>query len=432
MRPDVPHIHWVSPLPPAETDIAHYTHRILPELTKRADVTLWTDALSWDTKLTEHCPVHSLNPQKVNAGEMRDASGKLATGDVIFVNMGNSSIFHGGFLQMTSRIPTVVILHDLALQEMYLQAIHKGLMSLDKYLDDMEQWYGQAGRQQALLCWEGRISAYDLNMAHPGFEILMKNAVAIVTHTSAAHKAVAKRRFVPAYQLDLPYKAQHASSSERSISGPLRLMQFGYIGPNRRLENILEALAGLDSSIEFIFDICGKLWDPDRIKLLCEQLGLTDKVNFKGFVSEPKLDEMLSQAHLVFNLRNPTMGEASGSQLRIWDATAASVVTDHGWYHDISDEAVFRISKENEVAEIRALLHQIWGNRYIAMSKGEYGRLQLINQHDPGAYADGIVEIAQNFSRDAHDAILANAARRFIDGTHPQADLLRTRLSSLF
>ena len=50
-----PVIHWVSPLLPAETDIAHYTRRILPALCARADVTLWTDATTWDRELDRFC-----------------------------------------------------------------------------------------------------------------------------------------------------------------------------------------------------------------------------------------------------------------------------------------------------------------------------------------------------------------------------------------
>ena len=32
-----PKVHWVSPIPNAQTDIAHYTHRILPELAEAPD-----------------------------------------------------------------------------------------------------------------------------------------------------------------------------------------------------------------------------------------------------------------------------------------------------------------------------------------------------------------------------------------------------------
>ena len=118
-------------------------------------------------------------------------------------------------------------------------------------------------------------------------------------------------------------------------------MQFGYIGPNRRLEQILEALSELTESMDFSFSIFGKLWDADRIYKTIRDLGLSGRVEVRGFVQEAILDSELRRADVVFNLRYPTMGEASGSQLRIWNAGAASIVTKDGWYGSLPDDTVF-------------------------------------------------------------------------------------------
>ncbi|RXV58631.1 hypothetical protein C6W92_16535 [Roseovarius sp. A46] len=432
MSSEVPHIHWVSPLPPAETDIAHYTQRILPALRARADVTLWTDAFSWSRDLEASCAVRRLNPATITPAEMRSENIAPGQAEVAFVQIGNSGDFHSSFLQLARRMPTVVVLHDLALQEMYFQTIAKRLMSLDDYLESIAHWYGDAARSECQLSWEGQEAASTLSQRIPGFELLMENAVAVVTHTSTAHAAVTDRAFVPAYQLELPYKASATATCERAGSGPLRLMQFGYINPNRRLEEVLEALAGLGPDFDFVFDICGKLWDPERIKQKRDHLGLTGKVHLHGFVPEPQLDAMLAEAHLVFNLRNPSMGEASGSQLRIWNAAATSVVTDDGWYRDVPENTVFRIPKENEVASLQALLQQLSQDRHMAAEKGAEGRKRLLDQHVPDRYGEGIVHVAQTFGRDARDAVLADAARRFLAGNSASADLMRDRLSTLF
>lgn len=432
MPPESPHIHWVSPLPPAETDIAHYTQRILPALTDQTDVTLWTDAMSWSADLARFCPVEKLDPATITPGDMRRKTAVPGQTDVAFVHIGNSGDFHSGFLQLARRIPTIVVLHDLALQEMYFHTMAKRIMPLDDYLREIAQWYGKAAQKKCCMSWEGKVSPGELSQHIPGFEILMNNAVSVVTHASTAHAAVADRAFVPAYQLELPYKADATASCQRPTSGPLRLMQFGYINPNRRLESVLDALAELGPDFDFIFDICGKLWDPERITRHCETLGLTDKVHLHGFVPEPQLDAMLARAHLVFNLRNPTMGEASGSQLRIWNAAAASVVTDDGWYRDVPDDTVFRIPKDNEVASLKALLWQISQDPQMVMARGAEGRKRLLDRHGPESYAAGVMQIAQAFGRDAHDAVLANAARRFLAGNPVHADLLQARLSTLF
>ena len=58
-----------------------------------------------------------------------------------------------------------------------------------------------------------------------------------------------------------------------------------------------------------------------------ELLGLRERVTFHGYVSEAELEAALDDADLAVNLRYPTMGEASGSQLRIWDHALPSLVT---------------------------------------------------------------------------------------------------------
>src|SRR5439155_4075393 len=50
-------LNWFSPLPPAKTDIAHYTARILPALRAHAEVTLWTDQKDWDESLNLNAKV---------------------------------------------------------------------------------------------------------------------------------------------------------------------------------------------------------------------------------------------------------------------------------------------------------------------------------------------------------------------------------------
>ena len=67
----------------------------------------------------------------------------------------------------------------------------------------------------------------------------------------------------------------------------------------------------MENAPAFQFDILGSLWDPLRIEQAIVSLGLEDRVHVHGFVSESELDEFIANAHLAFNLRFPTMGEAS-------------------------------------------------------------------------------------------------------------------------
>ena len=49
-----------------------------------------------------------------------------------------------------------------------------------------------------------------------------------------------------------------------------------------------------------------------------ENLVSGNLVQLHGYTPEKELNKVLEKSHLAINLRYPTMGEASGSQLRIW------------------------------------------------------------------------------------------------------------------
>jgi len=128
-------------------------------------------------------------------------------------------------------------------------------------------------------------------------------------------------------------------------------------------------------------------------------------VRLHGFVDEAELDARLAEAHLVFNLRHPTMGEASGSQMRIWNAAAPSVVTDLGWYADLPNETVFKIDPDNEGPALQRLIRQLAEDPSEGRAKGLAGRARLENHHAPARYAQGVAEVAARFGADAAGAM---------------------------
>lgn len=422
-----PRVHWVSPIPPAETDIAHYTHRILPELAEACDLTLWTDAESWDRPLEKIVDVRHLNPDRVSPRDFARAGQGRGT-DAVFVHIGNSWVFHAGLLRLVRRIPSVVVLHDLAIQEMCHDAVHNRMFDRATYLDETARWHGAEGRARAQAVCDGKARAIDLARDIPGFEIALDRAVSVLAHTPAAFEAARDTGMAPAYLLDLPFRpSPRRVPAARAADGPLRFVQFGYIGPNRRLEQVLEALAPLKREVDFRFDIMGNVWNPVHIRARLAELDLADRVKVHGFVPEPELDARLAGAHLVFNLRHPTMGEASGSQLRIWNASAAAVVTDLGWYGSLPDETVFKIPLEGETAALQSLVRRLNADRRLGQGIGEAGRARLESHHTPALYAQGVAEVARRFATDAAASLRARSARAALQ-SRPH-DLYRDRLA---
>lgn len=404
-----PRVHWVSPLPPARTDIAHYTRRILPALAQATDLTLWTDAPHWDHSLDDFCPVRWLDPDHITPRDFACAgqpNARPAPGpQAVFVNIGNAVDFHAGFLRLIQRIPSIVVLHDMAIQDLCMRAIGEGLLSREVYENTIAQWHGPDGLNVVRDVFKGLREVDELTETMPGFEITLARAVSVLTHTPVVRDAVAATDTVPTYLADLPFApSDMAPPTSRSALGPLRIVQFGYIGTNRRIHKVLEALALLRGEVDFHLDIMGSLWDPDYIALRVEELGLRPWVTLHGFVEETELDRRLRAAHLVLNLRYPTMGEASGSLMRIWNAGAAAVVTDLGWYAALPDETVFKINHETEMHDLQDLLRRLAADREAAQRVGTAGRAALEAYHTPARYAARVAEIAAHFAKDASAA----------------------------
>lgn len=425
-----PRIHWVSPLPPAETDIAAYTARILPALAARAEVVLWTDAEAWEPALEAHATVRRYDAGAHFPMPLEGLAPQAEGAEAAFFHIGNSWIFHAGPLNLARRVPGVVVLHDLALQDLMRGLIENRHFDAAIYRAEMERWYGPRGAETADAILADRLRPADAAARMPFFEVAFRCATAVLTHTEPGFARLSARRALPVYALDLPYAPGPERPAARAADGPLRLVQFGYLAPNRRLDQVLEALALVRDRLAFELDVFGTLWDEPHVRAKIGELGLADRVRLRGFAPEAELDAALAAAHLVFNLRSPSMGEASGSQLRIWNAGAASVVSDTGWYATLPEDCVAKVPAHGEVEPLARLIEAIDRDRARAAALGAAGRARLMRLHTPERYADGIVEAAERQREDARDALFVDAARRLLAGC-PRPRLPSARLAAL-
>ncbi len=409
-------IHWVSPLPPAETDIAHYTTRILPALSARAEVILWTNALEWDVSLERYCTVRHFDPDTILPRAFTAA--RRGTGpEVVFIHIGNSWVYHAGFLRLAQRIPSVIVLHDLAIQELMIEAVEYNEWEATRYLAGMEKWYGAEGKLIGEACLNKDKRGSEICSRMPGYELVLEKALSVLTHSSPA-QAVVQARFVePAcHLLPLPFEIGPTPHRAQLSNGPLRLLQFGWIGPNRRLEQVLDALSQMPADFDFRLDIMGKIWNPTIIQAKLVELNLAHRVHLHGFVSEAVLENALRQADLVLNLRHPTMGEASGSQLRIWNAGAPAAVTYHGWYAELPEDVVYFIDIDDEVAQLHALFSTLAADRRAGADIGAAGRAYFEAHHAPDSYAEGIVKIArQAVEKDSEKLAIRLSAKYYLE-----------------
>jgi ubiquinone/menaquinone biosynthesis C-methylase UbiE/glycosyltransferase involved in cell wall biosynthesis len=405
-------LNWFSPLPPARSGIADYTERLLPALTAQADVVLWTDQESWEPHLEQYAPVRPYQFKDMPWVEVN-------RGAMSVFHIGNNHRFHGHIWQISQRHPGLVILHDIALHQFFAGLYREQWRDRAGYLALMERYYGAVGRQDAEDFWMGRLTIDYMAQQYRLTRYAVEHALGALVHTPRSLEELQHDTPCPLVYAPLPYPAvprsEHRSQSTRKPRAekiPYRVIIFGHISDNRRLGSVLQALAGFPEREAFHVDVYGELWDPQSVAQQVQTFDLQALVTLHDFVPSAELEAALTAAHLAINLRFPTMGEASVSQLQIWDHALPSLVTRVGWYADLPEKAVAFVRPDHEIADIRGHLSAFLADPSRYAKIGEHGRGLLESRHTPEGYAQAILALVDQAQHFRPNAMAHDLARR--------------------
>jgi glycosyltransferase involved in cell wall biosynthesis len=385
-------INWFSALPPAQSGIAHYAMQVVPVLARSHEVVLWTDQDQVAPEVHKIARVARYNPGTPPWREINNSS-------ISVYHLGNHADFHAGIWRISTQQPGIVVLHDLCLQDFFFTVLVRQREDRAAYLDAMERWYGQEGRQSAEAFCSGGVSAEYMAQKFPLTREATRNALGVITHCGGALEELNETPACPLAALDFPFAATEEPryrawlAARNAMPPPYRLVVFGYLNRNRRIGPLLEALAGLPEREQFRLELCGQLWDESHIRDRIEQLGLRSIVSLLGFLSHDQVEQKLGTAHLAINLRYPSMGEASLSQLQFWDYGLPTLITPTSWYASLPADAAAFVRPESEVADIQTHLRAFLADPGAFRDMGERGRRSLKN-HDPERYVAAMTRFA--------------------------------------
>lgn len=401
-------LNWFSPLPPARTEVAFYAVRVLKALARRADLVLWVDQEEVAPLPGLPAEVRRYHPDHVPWAEVNRA-------DLSIYHIGNNQDFHGAPWLVSRRHPGVVVLHDVCLPLLFVGLFRKRLRDRAAYCDLMTRHYGDIGASLAAAFWDDCLTTEHMARRCPLTAPAIEGALGVLVHTPGAYELLqAERRWPLAYQplaYD-PAPVRPPRAGPPRPGEPYRLVLFGHISANRRLEPVLDALATLPERERFHLHVYGSLWDPQRIESRACRPELRRCVTLHGFVPDAELEAGLEAAHLAINLRHPTMGEASGCQLKIWDHALPSLVTAEGWYATLPSSAVARVRPEHEADDLRHHLRRFLAEPEAFARMGEEGRRLLKAQHGTEAYAEALLGLCAEAVRHRPQALSYYLAER--------------------
>jgi glycosyltransferase involved in cell wall biosynthesis len=405
-----------SPLPPTRSDIARVTTSLLPLLAAKAEIVLWSSEPKWESAAETDATVRSYDVNRPPWREINEA-------DVTFYQMGNDPRYHYPIWRMSQQHPGIVILHDLMLQHFFSGLLFHDLgLSRRHYLEMVERHHGARGRVLAESHLHGLLGTEELGQQCSLTGGATENALAVIVHSEAALHLVPQETPAAYLPLCVGAPAPAENPAPKTGAGAYRISLFGFLGPNRRLPVLLRALANFPRHDRFQLDIYGTIEGAEKIQQLICRLGLSDLVTMHGFVPHDELEEALRRTDLVVNLRNPSMGEASGSQLHLWQYALPSLVTRAAWYQTLPENTVAFVRPEHETEDIQAHLAAFLDDPEKYRELGRNGREHVARNHSMETYASSLLEVASRAPEFRSRWIARDLAQRAVSAMSPWSD----------
>lgn len=337
-----------SPLNPVKTGISDYTEEMLDDLSRHMDIELYTDPgyHPENTGLISRFPVRPFEMKSFDPSRY----------DAILYHMGNFYSGHAYIHQALLRFPGIVVLHDYVLQGFYAERYDED-GDYEAYRDLQVRYYGKEGEAIAarvrdrsrLPIWESEVSFH-----YPLNEEILERALGLIVHSEFIGSRVRTRTNKPVRVI--PHHGHVLRSHDRAAvrsglgvaENEILACSAGFVNKNKRLNIILAALNELkDLPLRFL--IAGR----DRGRLLEQYPGHDDpRIIRRGHLPLLELESVIDASDICINLRYPTMGESSGSLLRMMGYGKAVLVTNTGSYAEFPDYCVIKIDPDLDEREM--------------------------------------------------------------------------------
>jgi glycosyltransferase involved in cell wall biosynthesis len=302
---------WGSPLPPTRSGVSDYAVELLAELGLRAEVRVlmppqWSPPDDWPLENTVELVPGDTEPQ---------------ADELSLVHLGNNP-HHLWLLDRLDRPRTVVVLHDLVLHHLLVEAT--AATGDDRQLEEeLEAAHGEGG---AALVRARRIGQFGPRdpFLFPARACFLRSAAGVVVHSRWAENLI-EREWpglpivcvgLPAFDpgaVDRAAERKHLGLSDDDVI----LMHLGFMTPEKGLSEILAGVAAaVRTGVPARLLLVGEGGSAEGVQAAAEKIGITDRVGSAGWLARDQFLRAPSAADLGVVLRTPSAGETSAAAIR--------------------------------------------------------------------------------------------------------------------
>jgi glycosyltransferase involved in cell wall biosynthesis len=398
----------------------------------------------WHPRTASPLDPHGLIPRELPASA-GTAVAVLRTYDTVVYNLGNHTANHAAIYDISRRLPGVVVLHDTVMQGFFVGYADTVRHDPAHYLALMRYVYGPDSERFAAEGLKPDRSADWWAQAarrYPLVEPCLFGATAVVTHSGDGLEPVTRRygELLPATVLDLPSAADacaaSASLASRAELGVpedrVLLLIAGRLGPSKRAEVVVRALAGEDALRDGAFLVIAGGGDPEHLahlRRLVRELGVEPIVRFVVDPDDRTMHGYIAAADVCVTLRNPSTESASAALTEQLQFGRAVVVTRIGLYDKLPDDVVFKTDPDDEQASVAAALVALAADPALRAAYGRAAAAWAETHASPHTYATGFLAFLGTLPESARALARVDSAAAELAGT--PASELRTRASEL-
>lgn len=358
---------YASPFPPMESGISDYSVVLVDALRKNFDITLFSDNYEITDKSLKKFPVLKYGVDSVDFDSF----------DYILYNMGNNGVFHSYIYETALEHPGIIIQHDLVIFHFIMRY----------YKADRGNIYSSLYSRfspKDFICFREAVrnkceNTIDFASKLPLNTELLKSGNRFITHSEyTKNKIIAtglvdRKDITHINHITLLNNSENTKGISRETlfkkykvpTDAIIVCAFGNIIETKLNRETCHAIKNIalkfDKKICYVMVGNGGYVDDELEDGLIIKTGYTELDEFNSFVN---------YADIIVNLRNPSLGETSGSMLRILQMGKVCITNNGGWFSELPDDCVCKIELDNIEKNIETALTELLSNEEKCRSMG--------------------------------------------------------------
>ncbi len=367
MTNNLPKIAWLSPLPPQRSGIATYSLWLIKALKPLLDIDLYYESEPPAAEIKNEFDIYPLS----------DFPGRYQNYDEVIYHLGNNTQFHKGIYELAWNFPGTIVLHDYNLS----------VFMRDAFFRENNELYRQAlpnGHGAGLHALIHRVIPD--NAKSP-----MSHAVVNRSRKAIVHHRWVREQFADNNHIEvIPHFAKlNCRPTQQEVQrwrnkflikhNHFVISCLGFINSNKLPSLQIEVVKRLiDDGYPVQLVFAGEPAPAIKnLELEIQSGKYIENVIFTGYKNDADYFSAIFASDVIINLRNPSMGEASGTLMQALAAAKPTIVSDIDQYREFPDKVCWKLTHdENQEEVLYAYISALLADRNlraaISANAGEY------------------------------------------------------------